>query len=227
MMQEGKLLEAIRDFLPTPSRLLKLTNPKKWRYIAYKVSLFPEVLLTILKTDCPKVPGHLSLRDGAFLLRCARKVKRGGNIVEIGAYKGRSTCFIASGIKEGVTLWSIDTFKSTTMGKDEGEDTFKEFKKNTEKFGNRIIAIRGLSEEVAKRWDKEIDFLWIDGDHSFEGCSKDIEMWVPFVKSRGIVAFHDYPNAPGVKKAVDEIFRKKFEGKSGGIVDLIYWGTKK
>jgi predicted O-methyltransferase YrrM len=37
----------------------------------------------------------------------------------------------------------------------------------------------------------KIDFLFIDGDHSYEGVKMDFEMYSPFVRTGGIVAFHD------------------------------------
>jgi hypothetical protein len=52
-----------------------------------------------------------------------------------------------------------------------------------------------------------IDFLFIDGDHSYAGCKGDMDHWIPFVKSGGIVAWHDYEGVhwPEVKRAVDEL----------------------
>jgi predicted O-methyltransferase YrrM len=38
---------------------------------------------------------------------------------------------------------------------------------------------------------REIDFLFIDGDHTYEGVKRDFEMYSPLVKKGGIVAFHD------------------------------------
>ncbi len=38
---------------------------------------------------------------------------------------------------------------------------------------------------------KHLDFLFIDGDHSYKGVKKDFEMYSPLVKRGGIVAFHD------------------------------------
>jgi predicted O-methyltransferase YrrM len=35
------------------------------------------------------------------------------------------------------------------------------------------------------------DFLFIDGDHSFEGVKKDFEDYSPFVKKSGLICFHD------------------------------------
>jgi cephalosporin hydroxylase len=39
--------------------------------------------------------------------------------------------------------------------------------------------------------DNEIDFLFLDGDHTYEGIKKDWEMYAPLVRSGGIIAFHD------------------------------------
>jgi predicted O-methyltransferase YrrM len=37
----------------------------------------------------------------------------------------------------------------------------------------------------------KLDFLFIDGDHSYEGVKKDFEMYSPLVRSGGLIAFHD------------------------------------
>lgn len=36
-----------------------------------------------------------------------------------------------------------------------------------------------------------VDFLFIDGDHTYEGVRRDFEMYSPFVSPNGIIAFHD------------------------------------
>ncbi|BCX15609.1 MAG: hypothetical protein KatS3mg097_501 [Candidatus Parcubacteria bacterium] len=56
----------------------------------------------------------------------------------------------------------------------------------------------------------QLDFLFIDGDHSYEGVKKDFEMYSPLVRKGGIIAFHDiniHLNAPeiGVNKFWNEI----------------------
>jgi hypothetical protein len=55
-----------------------------------------------------------------------------------------------------------------------------------------ITPIKGLTAEVAKDFqDKEFVFVFIDADHSYEGCKADFEAWSPLVRSGGEVAFHD------------------------------------
>jgi len=40
-------------------------------------------------------------------------------------------------------------------------------------------------------WNKEIDVLLIDGNHSYEGVKADYERFEPFVKEGGIILLHD------------------------------------
>jgi len=39
--------------------------------------------------------------------------------------------------------------------------------------------------------DSEIDFLFIDGDHTYEGVKRDWEMYSTLVRKGGMIAFHD------------------------------------
>lgn len=62
---------------------------------------------------------------------------------------------------------------------------------------------------------RKIDFLFIDGDHTYEGVKKDFAMYSPLVREGGIIAFHDIvlgpsENVGGVRKFWDEI-KKGYE----------------
>lgn len=53
-----------------------------------------------------------------------------------------------------------------------------------------------------------IDFLFIDGDHSYEGVKQDFEMYSPLVRKGGIIAIHDIvPIIPGSKEEGCEVSR--------------------
>jgi predicted O-methyltransferase YrrM len=75
-----------------------------------------------------------------------------------------------------------------------------------------------------------VNLVFIDGDHSYEGCKGDITAWLPNIKPGGIMAVHDYKKSelyehdkdykddaphpkpwPGVDKAVDELLIGKYE----------------
>lgn len=54
----------------------------------------------------------------------------------------------------------------------------------------RLMKLLGKEDDTSK-WFECIDFLFIDGDHTYEGVKKDFEMYSPFVKKGGLIAFHD------------------------------------
>ena len=51
----------------------------------------------------------------------------------------------------------------------------------------------------------EFDFIYIDASHKYEDVKKDIELCLPKLKYKGIIAGHDY-SWSDVKKVVDEKF---------------------
>jgi predicted O-methyltransferase YrrM len=55
----------------------------------------------------------------------------------------------------------------------------------------RVVWHSQLSYEAVEGWRDEIDFLFIDGDHSYEGVSRDWRDWTPHVKVGGHVVLHD------------------------------------
>jgi len=85
------------------------------------------------------------------------------------------------------------------------------------------IQILGDSKKVGKEWENgPIDFLFIDGDHSYEGCRGDIEAWRPHVKRGGIIALHDYQKDvwPKGTEATDEA-AKKYKWKRIELADTL------
>jgi cephalosporin hydroxylase len=67
--------------------------------------------------------------------------------------------------------------------------------------GQTVHLIRGDShaeatlEELCRSLDGQlIDFLFIDGDHSYESAKRDFEMYSPLVRKGGLVGFHDIVN---------------------------------
>ena len=47
---------------------------------------------------------------------------------------------------------------------------------------------------------RKLDFIFIDGDHTYEGVRKDFEMYGKLLNPNGIIAFHDI--VPGPRKNV-------------------------
>lgn len=81
----------------------------------------------------------------------------------------------------------------------------------------RVSLHRMTSREFfVKNKDIELDWVYVDGDHSYEGCLFDLETVLPHIKKGGIIMGDDYgwPKArwqkKGVTKAVNE-FKDKYQ----------------
>ena len=127
--------------------------------------------------------------------------------VEIGSYLGASSYAIsASNIKK---LYCIDIWKSNTKLRPDpksGKTLLETFKNNTKKYEDKIEIIVDYSYNAIKFFIKneiKIDFLFIDGDHSYEGVKKDWELYKPIMQKDSIVVFHDW-GWGSVKKMIKE-----------------------
>lgn len=74
------------------------------------------------------------------------------------------------------------------------------------KFNGRAKLIRNKSWLAAEQFpDHTLDLVYVDGDHTFEGVTKDLAVWFPKVRKGGVLCGDDI-GWPGVKRAVDEFF---------------------
>ena len=72
-----------------------------------------------------------------------------------------------------------------------------------EKYGNRLIPVLGDSSQVANDIP-DVDLVFIDADHNYQGCKNDIYAYKTKVNRNGILSGHDI-DYPGVNKAVNEL----------------------
>lgn len=97
-------------------------------------------------------------------------------------------------------------------------------------FGNRCELIRATSSEAIEMFeDNQLDFIYIDGNHSYESVKEDLQLYYDKIRPGGIIAGDDYGHSwhPGVKKAVDEFFaEKKIAFATHPQVKIFYWAQK-
>ena len=71
----------------------------------------------------------------------------------------------------------------------------------------------GLEQVKSRLGGEAIDFLLIDGDHTYEGVRQDFETFAPLVKPGGLIAFHDIlPHANYPECGVDQLWNEVKEG---------------
>jgi len=136
-------------------------------YLTAKLSQIWIALSCPPMPDAPLgLPGHLHPAEGRFLHWLATQVSKSGIIVEIGSYLGRSSSFIACGLREHAKLVCVDTWRNENFPDIKGHDCMQDFLNNMKSHRGRFEVARGKSEEVARQWNKPIDSIFIDGDHS-------------------------------------------------------------
>jgi hypothetical protein len=149
----------------------------------------------------------------------ADRVQPGAVGAEVGVYDGGMSNALFKLIP-GLCLYMIDRWAVYTPDQVDGDPearmprmtrrAWKRVKAQAfavaAKYKDKAIVIQNDSVAAANRIsDGKLDFVFIDGDHSYEGCSRDIEAWLPKVKPGGWLMGHDYTIRPGVKRAVDDL----------------------
>jgi len=126
--------------------------------------------------------------------------------VELGTQRG-FTAYRAAIHLPRATIYCVDPWKNYEgIPKYVGDmklcwEIFKALHAENLKSG-KVVAWKGFSWDVALTFVRPIDLLWIDGDHTFEGVTKDFSMWVPQVRSGGVVVGDNY-EMDDVRMAVD------------------------
>ena len=195
--------------MPLPKALRRLT-PERLR---------DDVRLRALAVGGGLIPPRTmhSPAEAALLRELARGRRR---VVEIGVYEGSSAVVLCEVLDPSAELHLIDPFGHHAMALPAGWAA-------TERASRRVVARAprrhagplvawhiAFSADVARRWEGEVDLVFIDGDHSEEGCASDWELWHPFVAAGGAVLFHDArasqpggTGLPGPTAVVDRTFR--------------------
>jgi predicted O-methyltransferase YrrM len=92
-------------------------------------------------------------------------------------------------------------------------DLKEKFLKNMEMLGlSETINLLDMpnNEAIEKLSGIQIRFLFIDGDHTKEGVTKDIELFFPKLLPGALVVFDDFSeDFPGLIEAVDHLLRVK------------------
>ncbi len=146
-------------------------------------------------------------------------IKPGSVGAEIGVYRGGFSRQIYDHCKPSM-LYCIDAWeKYPEYDKDsichENQDDNWQATKNEMadaiKSG-KCNVIRGRSHPVSLTWDKHLDFLFLDSNHSYEFVIADLRDWSRFIKLGGVIMCHDFTETSagaismnfGVVRAVNE-----------------------
>lgn len=186
---EPELRELIKDLLK-PSRRERPGNPQRGR--SYRVPALAELPPAFIRME----PWEIE-----YLYPLAARAKRG--ILETGRRHGGST-FVMACANSRTPIRSIDIAPA--------DDDLLRSHFAKAGIGANVEIIVGDSQRGDYPEIGEIDLLFIDGDHSYAGCTADLEQWYPRVVRNGHVVLHDCYFGSEVQPAViDFIDRHEVE----------------
>lgn len=129
--------------------------------------------------------------------------------VELGVDRAFSTIELAR-YNEGIVI-GIDWFQGDAQAG--WKDTEEEARKYVIESGFDIIIRKERFEDAVRMYGNgQIDLLHIDGAHDYESVKRDFEMWLPKVRTGGVVIMHDTESfANDVGRFYNEIELPKFK----------------
>jgi hypothetical protein len=161
------------------------------------------------------IPGWFDYQDIYDV--AVEEAKDGAHFVEIGCWLGRSTCYLAEAVaksSKNISITVVDTFCGVPddelqllLGR-HGGSVDEAFRTNMNRSGlSTLVDVIVEDSKIAhgRFAEGSLDFVFIDGDHSYEGVRQDITNWLPKVRRGGTLAGHDYGNSESVRRAVDEL----------------------
>lgn len=170
-------------------------------------------LVDILNTVLDIKPGYppyqiqvMQIRDEIRALTTLVEKEQPQSVLEIGTAKGGSFYIWSRHIDSVDKIISLDLPGGRFGGGYDEQKTnlFRKFDSSKE-----MHFIRGNShkteiyQEVSKLTEDGIDFLFIDGDHTYEGVKQDFEMYSELVSDGRIIALHDIVTHPDKKDYVE------------------------
>ena len=187
-------------------------------YINDDIHQTKAILLQKLQTEFNEIPGWFSYKQ--LYDEVVEKLPNNSNIVEVGAWFGKSTNYLANKIKQSekkINFTTVDTFKGSPTEdihnntlKVFDNDIYSEFMDSTVLLDNQnVVNIIKDTSVNAKDFfvNNCLDFIMIDAGHTYDDLKSDINAWYYKVKPGGIISGDDYiPMFQGVIDAVNEYF---------------------
>jgi MMP 1-O-methyltransferase len=171
-----------------------------------------------------QVDGYLDPHEAVFLYHVAREGAGGGEVVEIGSFRGRSTLCLALGCRrrgEG-RVRAVDPHVYGTAA---------ELRANADHFGlGAWVELEvTTSVEAASRSRRPARLIFIDGNHSHESVAADVAAWLPRLEPGGFLLLHDsadWSPFPGPRRVAAEVLRAGATFDRVGRIGSISWGRR-
>ena len=180
----------------------------------------------MIKNMIDAVRGYPSLTTSSELvlihkLLTARFPKKAGiKMLEIGSWMGCSSVVLGGFAKIcGGKLYCCDRWEGTPGERNfiaRTRDVYGAFWKNISrhKLAVTVCPLRGYSQEILPMLaDRAFDFVYIDGDHKYNGVRFDIREALRLVTPGGTIAGHDYDISDVSRALLDNGVKHESDGR--------------
>ena len=128
-----------------------------------------------------------------------------GKGVEVGVHAGLYSKMILDHWHSGTMLYGVDPYcvqpRTEYEDSSNSPDIYRARSECERRFAHderyNLLVMKSL-EAVTLFNDGELDFVYLDGNHSFEAVSADLRAWWPKVRAGGVLCGHDYYNNVGL-----------------------------
>jgi hypothetical protein len=156
----------------------------------------------------------------------AKRIPVGSIGVEIGVWRGDSTALFLQNAAHVhcVDQWSVTAYEDSDefgdyqayldrYAKLVGSSDPKEFQRYydrvyrevCDRFPSELVTIhRCTSKEFFRKFLWQVDWVYVDGSHSLDGCLFDLYCAQSILKPGGVILGDDYGNKAGVTAAVNQ-----------------------
>jgi len=175
-----------------------------------------------------------SVRSDRLSVLMAGAKRQGGIFVEVGTYLGDFAVDVMEFCHPS-KLYCVDPYRSYDDFKDADnfralDDVFAAAQARTAHYGKRVEFLREFSEMAAPRFaDASLDFVYIDGNHSYPYVLKDLEIWYPKLKAGGLLCGDDAVDTDpdSARDAVGDVVRVWSRDASGQPESWGHYGVLK
>ncbi|CAN5688573.1 class I SAM-dependent methyltransferase [soil metagenome] len=178
------------------------------------------------------IDGWLTVDQARRLAAAAAECRPGGQIVEIGSFRGRSTVVLASAAPDGVLVVAIDPHAGNDRGPQEIAGYTAEaaadratFERNLNTAGvrHRVRHVASLSDAAHAAVEGSVDVLFIDGAHRYAPARDDLRTWGGRVGAGGVLFVHDAFSSIGVTLAIGRVLlggrRFRYVGRTRSLAE--------